>query len=61
MVHDYVAALTLVESDFFGRVQEAAEQDLAYQKLLDQVKAGELRKYWINENIKFSMKTSNFQ
>ncbi|KZV57841.1 hypothetical protein F511_03410 [Dorcoceras hygrometricum] len=54
MVHDYVAALTLVESDFYGRIQEAAAQDSAYQKLLDQIKAGELRKYWIEDGILYA-------
>ncbi|KZV19760.1 hypothetical protein F511_06291 [Dorcoceras hygrometricum] len=54
MVHDYVAALTLVETDFFGRVQEVAEQDITYLKLLDQVKAGEIRKYWIEDGILYA-------
>ncbi|KZV17697.1 hypothetical protein F511_28095 [Dorcoceras hygrometricum] len=44
---DYVAALSVVESNFLEHIQEAARSDATYQKLLEQVKKGEIRKYWM--------------
>lgn len=53
-VHDYVAALTVIESDFLGRIREASPLDKVYQKLVDQVRNGEIRKYWIEDELLFA-------
>ncbi|KZV42603.1 hypothetical protein F511_19863 [Dorcoceras hygrometricum] len=53
-VHDYVAALTVIDSDFCGRIREAFVLDQVYQKLLDQVRNGDIRKYWIDDGLLFA-------
>lgn len=51
MVEDYVAALTMVESDLLEKVWEASQKDSVYHKLVEQVKAGLIRKYWLDDGL----------
>ncbi|KZV51417.1 hypothetical protein F511_20581 [Dorcoceras hygrometricum] len=53
-VQDYVAALTVIDSDFCGRIRDASLLDQVYQKLIDQVRNGEIRKYWIEDGLLFA-------
>ncbi|KZV21282.1 hypothetical protein F511_26240 [Dorcoceras hygrometricum] len=53
-VHDYVAALTVIDFDFCGRIRDASLLDQVYQKLLGQVQNGEIRKYWIDDGLLFA-------
>lgn len=54
MVEEYVAALTLVETDFMSRIHDVAQTDSTYLKLEEQVKNGETRKYWLEDGILFA-------
>ncbi|KAL0438706.1 UNVERIFIED_CONTAM: hypothetical protein Slati_2353600 [Sesamum latifolium] len=45
MVEEYVAALTVVESDLLDQIRESSNMDASYMKLVEQVKNGQIRKY----------------
>ena len=44
-VASYVGSLSLVVADFKERVRHEAAQDSMYQKLVEQVKGGTMRRY----------------
>ncbi|KAL0388132.1 UNVERIFIED_CONTAM: Retrovirus-related Pol polyprotein from transposon.6 [Sesamum radiatum] len=48
LVEEYVAALTVVESDFLDQIRESSKTDVGYLKLVEQVKSGLIRKYWLD-------------
>ena len=50
-VHAYVAALTHVESNFWEQIKDQAIKDAAYTKLLDEIKSGLVRRYWIEDGL----------
>lgn len=50
-VQEYVASLTTVYTDFLDRIKEQSQSDNAYQKLKKQVADGEVRKYWIEDDL----------
>ncbi|KAG8376249.1 hypothetical protein BUALT_Bualt09G0043400 [Buddleja alternifolia] len=53
-VEEYVAALTLIESDFLERIRESSQNDAVYMKLVEQVGAGHIRKYWLNDGLLYA-------
>ena len=46
-----MAALTRVESDFVDRIRESAKLDATYQKLVQDVTAGLVRRYWLEDGL----------
>ncbi|KAG8368002.1 hypothetical protein BUALT_Bualt16G0131300 [Buddleja alternifolia] len=54
VVEEYVTALTLIESDFLERIQESSQNDAIYMKLVEQVGAGHIRKYWLNDGLLYA-------
>lgn len=48
------AAITAVESDFTKRVQEECKIDSEYQRLVEQVKEGSVRRYWLEKGLLFT-------
>ena len=50
-VASYVGSLSLVVTDFKERVRLEAAQDLTYQKLVEQVKEGTTRRYWLENEL----------
>ena len=50
----YVAALSNVESKFLERIKEEFLKELVYAKLLNDIKAGLVRRHWIEDNLIFS-------
>ncbi|KAL0302203.1 UNVERIFIED_CONTAM: RNA-directed DNA polymerase [Sesamum angustifolium] len=48
LVEEYVAALTVVESDFLDQNRESSKTDAGYLKLVEQVQSGLVRKYWLD-------------
>ncbi|KAG8366490.1 hypothetical protein BUALT_Bualt17G0085400 [Buddleja alternifolia] len=53
-VEEYVAALTLIESDFLERIRESSQNDAGYLKLVEQVGVGHIRKYWLNDGLSYA-------
>ncbi|KAG8369571.1 hypothetical protein BUALT_Bualt14G0027200 [Buddleja alternifolia] len=53
-VEEYVAALTLIESDFLERIRESSQNDVVYIKLVEQVGAGHIQKYWLNNGLLYA-------
>ncbi|KAL0345854.1 UNVERIFIED_CONTAM: Transposon Ty3-I Gag-Pol polyprotein [Sesamum radiatum] len=51
MVEEYVAALTVVESDFLDQIRESSKTIAGYLKLVEQVKKGQIRKYWLDSGL----------
>ncbi|KAG8371593.1 hypothetical protein BUALT_Bualt13G0104100 [Buddleja alternifolia] len=54
VVEEYVAALTLIESDFLERIRESSQNDAVYMKLVEQVGAVHIRKYWLNDGLLYA-------
>ena len=50
-VTGYVGLLSLVVVDFKERVRHEAAQDSTYQKLVEQVKEGTTRRYWLENEL----------
>ena len=50
-VASYVGSLGLVVADFKERVRHEALQDKTYQKLVEQVKSGTTRRYWLKNEL----------
>ncbi|CAA0840409.1 Unknown protein [Striga hermonthica] len=53
-VASYVLALYAVESDFVEKVRGEALKDTVYVKLAEQVAAGEVRKYWLEDGLLYA-------
>ncbi|KAL0328234.1 UNVERIFIED_CONTAM: Transposon Ty3-G Gag-Pol polyprotein [Sesamum calycinum] len=51
LVEEYVAALTVVESDFLDQIRESSKTDVGYLKIVEQVKSGLIRKYWLDNGL----------
>ncbi|KAL0373601.1 UNVERIFIED_CONTAM: hypothetical protein Sradi_3275800 [Sesamum radiatum] len=54
MIEEYVAALTVVESDFLDQIRESSKTDAGYLKLVEQVKKGQIRKYWLDSGLLYA-------
>ena len=50
-VASYVSLLSRVVADFTERVRQEAPQDSTYQKLVEQVKDGTTRRYWLENEL----------
>ncbi|CAI9756163.1 unnamed protein product [Fraxinus pennsylvanica] len=50
-VEAYVSALMIVESDFLDKIKQWAEKDVAYTKLLQEIKDGVVRRCWIEDGL----------
>jgi hypothetical protein len=50
-VEDYVSAISLLEVDFLAKVKEEAINDSTYQRLMDQVGKGLVRRYWLEDGL----------
>ena len=44
LIEKYVTALRVVESDFLDEIHESSQKDVGYQKLIEQVKDGQVCK-----------------
>ncbi|CAA0828421.1 Unknown protein [Striga hermonthica] len=53
-VASYVLALYAVESDFVEKVRGESLKDPVYVKLAEQVAAGEVRKYWLEDGLLYA-------
>ncbi|KAL0315101.1 UNVERIFIED_CONTAM: Retrovirus-related Pol polyprotein from transposon.6 [Sesamum calycinum] len=53
LVEEYVAALTVVESDFLDQIRESSKTDVGYLKV-EQVKSGLIRKYWLDSGLLYA-------
>ncbi|KAL0452905.1 UNVERIFIED_CONTAM: Retrovirus-related Pol polyprotein from transposon.6 [Sesamum latifolium] len=51
MVEEYVAALTVVESDLLDQICESSKMDAGYMKLVELVKNGQIKKYWLDSGL----------
>ena len=50
-VVSYMGSLSRVVADFTERVRQEAPQDSTYQKLVEQVKEGTTRRYWLENKL----------
>ena len=48
---EYVAAIFFVESDLLNIIKENAVRDVTYQKLVQQVNEGIVRRYWLEDDL----------
>ena len=48
-VQEYVVALTRVESDFVEMIKESSKLNATYQKMVQDVTAGLVRRYWLKD------------
>ena len=46
-----VAAVSGIETELLGQVRELARQDTEYKKLVDRIREGLVRKYWLDDGI----------
>ena len=53
-VQEYVAALTRVESNFVQRIKESSRLDATYQKLVQDVTAGLVCSYWLEDGLPYA-------
>ena len=53
-MQEYVAALTRVEPDFVERIKESSKLDATYQKLVQDVIAGLVRRYWLEDGLLYA-------
>ena len=53
-VQEYVAALTKVKSDFVERIKERCKLDATYQKLVQDVTTGLVRRYWLEDGLLYA-------
>ncbi|KAL0305330.1 UNVERIFIED_CONTAM: hypothetical protein Sangu_3037600 [Sesamum angustifolium] len=54
LVKEYVAALTVVKSDFLNQIWKSSKTDEGYLKLVEQVKSGLIRKYWFDSGLLYA-------
>ncbi|KAK4384457.1 hypothetical protein Sango_3058500 [Sesamum angolense] len=54
LVEEYVAVLTVVESDFLDQNRESSKMDAGYLKLVEQVLSGLVRKYWLDSGLLYA-------
>ncbi|KAL0462743.1 UNVERIFIED_CONTAM: Transposon Ty3-I Gag-Pol polyprotein [Sesamum latifolium] len=54
MVEEYVAALKVVESDLLDQIRESSKTDASYIKLVEQVKNGQIPKYWLDSGLLYA-------
>ncbi|KAL0352155.1 UNVERIFIED_CONTAM: Transposon Ty3-I Gag-Pol polyprotein [Sesamum calycinum] len=54
LVEEYVAALTVVESDFLDQIRESSKTDVGYLKLVEYVKSGLIPKYWLDSGLLYA-------
>ena len=50
-MQEYVATLTRVELDFLERIKESSKLDATYQKLVQDVTVGLVRRYWLEDGL----------
>ena len=50
-VQEYMAVLTRMESDLVDRIKESAKLDATYHKLVQDVTAGLVRHYWLEDGL----------
>ena len=50
-VLEYVAAFTSIESNFVERIKESSKLDATYKKLVQDVTAGLVRRYWLEDGL----------
>ena len=50
-MQEYVVALTRVESNFVKRIKESSKLDATYQKLVQDVTAGIVHRYWLEDGL----------
>jgi len=53
-VQEYVVALTRVESYFVERIKESSRLDATYQKLVQDVTAGLVCSYWLEDGLPYA-------
>ena len=51
VITEYLAALSQVESDLMDKIQQTAEIDTQYQKLVHDVKEGVVQRYWLEDGL----------
>ncbi|KAK4397848.1 RNA-directed DNA polymerase [Sesamum angolense] len=54
LIEEYVAAVTVVESDFLDQIRESSRTDTGYLKLVEHVKSGLIRKYWLDTGLLYA-------
>jgi hypothetical protein len=50
-VDEYVAAISLIEADFLGKIKDESLNDSTYQRLVKQVGDGLVRRYWPEDEL----------
>ena len=50
-VEAYVAALTIVVTDFLDKIRQQAETDTSYYQFREKIKQGLVRRYWVEEDL----------
>ena len=50
-IHDYVVVISQITMDFLDQIKACAESDSDYQKLVQDVKEGMVRRYWLEDNL----------
>ena len=53
-VQEYVAALTRVKSNFVEMIKESSKLDATYKKLVQDVTAGLVRHYWLEDGLLYA-------
>ena len=53
-MQEYVVALTRVESNFVKRIKESSKLDATYQKLVQDVTAGLVHRYWLEDGLLYA-------
>ena len=54
-VTEFVGSLSRVMADFTARVKQKASQDFAYNKLVEKVKEGTTKLYWLEDGLLYYM------
>ncbi|KAK4397585.1 RNA-directed DNA polymerase [Sesamum angolense] len=54
LVEKYVAALTVIESDFLDQIRESSKTDAGYLNLMEHVKSSMIRKYWLDSGLLYA-------
>ncbi|KAL0386154.1 UNVERIFIED_CONTAM: hypothetical protein Sradi_3009700 [Sesamum radiatum] len=54
MVEEYVVALAVVESDLLDQIRESLKTDAGYMKLVEQVRNGQIQKYWLDGGLLYA-------
>ena len=53
-MQEYVVALTRVESNFVKRIKESSKLDATYQKLVQDVTAVLVHRYWLEDGLLYA-------